>query len=110
MNWTAIEEWISVAIAAKQWHYLTIPSAAIAAVTAFLASVYGLLKILAEIKDLWDEKLRPQAYRPEQRARAKARARFAKHLTVEIVAKNLAENWQDAEFVELEAEVEADGR
>lgn len=75
-----------------------------------MALIVFIAKQAAELTDLWEEKILPHIYKPEQREKAKARRQFAEHLALDIAGKNRAENWRDQQYTELEADVEAEGR
>jgi hypothetical protein len=75
-----------------------------------LAILFAITLAIAKIKELWDEKLRPLKYSPEEKRRASRRRQFANYVLREINLRNLTENWRDEEFTDLEAEVEAEGR
>lgn len=67
--------------------------------------VLAILVAAAKAKDIWIEKFRPLSYSPEEKKRSRDSRLFANHVLREINQRNLAENWKDEEFAELEAEV-----
>lgn len=69
-----------------------------------------LASVIVYLKKFGAEHLVPYSYRPEQRARSRARSQFSQYIRSEIERLNRSENWRDDEFSELEAEVEASGR
>ncbi|HLL30987.1 MAG TPA: NACHT domain-containing protein [Allosphingosinicella sp.] len=78
---------------------------------ALLALILGVIVLtVVKIKQAWTDHLRPGAYSPEQKHRSAARRQFAAYLAEEVHKRNRSENWQDREYAELEAEVEAEGR
>jgi len=78
---------------------------------AFLILVIGTIILTAvKIKQAYQNHLRPSAYSPEQKQRSGARRRFAAYLAEEVRRRNRGEDWQDRDYAELEAEVEAEGR
>jgi hypothetical protein len=80
-------------------------------VIAFLFSVVSLIVLLlVKLKQAWHDHLRPKGYTPEQKHRSETRRQFAGYLVEEMHKRNRSENWQDREYAELEAEVEAEGR
>jgi energy-coupling factor transporter ATP-binding protein EcfA2 len=75
------------------------------------AFVYKIAQPLFEgITKLRREIIQPLRYTPEQRKRLQNRQLIARHIkqVIEDIARE--ENWSDARFTELEAEVEAEGR
>lgn len=75
-----------------------------------LLMVWGLFFVVAKIRKLWRESIRPMLYDAAARRRAEDRRRFALHLKAQLDSLNAREAWQDFRFSELEAEVEAEGR
>jgi len=71
---------------------------------------WALLNIIAKIKYLWVETILPLFYNREEKRRSRRRGRFAEHIESEIRRINNLESWQDFQFSELEAEVEANGK
>lgn len=72
--------------------------------------VSALLDIAARIKNRWVESFLPLFYNREEKRRSRRRGRFAEHVESEIRRINNLESWQDFQFSELEAEVEANGK
>jgi hypothetical protein len=107
-EWEKLLDFIEKSIPLPGWAKIGI--AALVLTALLLVVVAAILKSISLIQELWFEKIRPRLYPPEQRQRATVRRLFARHLRREIEDRNAKENWQDDEFAELEAEVEAEGR
>lgn len=89
--------------------YVAVPLGALILVAIVVIVIAAIFLATAKIKEIWREKLRPLTYSPEVRQRIRTKRLFANHVLREINARNLAENWKDEEFAELEAEVEVEG-
>ncbi len=72
--------------------------------------LWGVLHVVAKIRELWLQSIRPIFYDAEARRLAEDRRRFAEHVKAQLDSLNSRESWQDYRFAELEAEVEAEGR
>jgi hypothetical protein len=70
----------------------------------------GINIILTQIRNLWTEFIRPIFYNDKDKDKRLSRQRFADHVESEMRRFNLQENWNDYRFVELEGEVEFEGR
>jgi NACHT domain len=90
--------------------YIALPLGILVLSLVVVVMVAAIFAALAKIKEIWNEKLRPISYSPEERKRSRDGRLFANQVLREINQRNLAENWRDEEFADLEAEVEAEGR
>jgi hypothetical protein len=74
-----------------------------------LCGIWGLLYVVAQIRQLWNEKVAPIFYDREQRVAALERQRFALHVEAELNRLDSLTEWKDYRYGELEAEIEAEG-
>jgi hypothetical protein len=79
-----------------------------AAVVAALLLLPRVLGAIVKTKQLLRDELLP-GLKPEERRRARLRARFAQHSYDEIRRLNSEQAWSDFRYAELEAEIEAEG-
>src|SRR5579863_1898402 len=79
-------------------------------ITAFLVSAYIILVCLDKVLDFWKKHISPRFQKAETRDRVRNRQLVARSLRTLIERINIQERWRDDEFVELEAEVETEGR
>lgn len=108
-EWQKLFDWAERLLGTEVPGFIKIPLGVLVLVGIVVAIMAGILIAVGKIKDVWEARLRPATYSPEQKQKALARRQFAQHLVHEIVVRNRAENWRDQQFAELEAEVEAEG-
>jgi hypothetical protein len=108
-EWEKVYKWIEGLLGHEIPNYIRIPIAVLLLVAISVSILLVIISGVSKISEIVTEKLLPKIYRREQKAAARSRRLFAEHLAREINTTNSAENWRDAEFAELEAEVEAEG-
>jgi NACHT domain len=108
-EWQAIYSWIEKLLGHQLPTYVQVPLGllVLAALVASVALI--IVAAVSKMQELVLEKIWPKLYNSEKKHKAWGRQLFAKHLSREIETINAKENWRDAEFAELEAEVEAEG-